>query len=266
MTFSFLNSDVDRLSLDQRVSKLEKRGGSGGGGNFSGNLPDFDQFPDNAMKLTNEGLVLKFSVDNVGTTFNCPYLPGVEFKSCAFLPYYSGILCSPFFLFARVRFKNNVNDFTSQGTQGYSAQIPFDYSDYKDNLMYTNSSLGSLFGFGLDGGGLSANNLNIVSFAPMLLQGSLISMTSPNLSCSMSIYKPNLSRQAMSPCYSFGAAVMYDFQNVVIMGPMARVHGGNYGLRMSVGGYNCGQNISVKDLNTLPAHIRNIYPASWTTP
>lgn len=154
MSFSFTNPDVDPLSLSERVRKLESRLGPGGsgGGSFVGSIPDFDQYPDNAIKVTNEGMILKLSIDDIGRSFSCPYYPGVELKTCIFVPYQYGMLSSPYFIFARIRFKNNVNDFKAQ-SQSFSAQIPFDVSDYKDHLI-ADPMVQSLFYVGFNGGGV----------------------------------------------------------------------------------------------------------------
>lgn len=69
--------DIDRLSMERRLRRLEAGIGSGGSG---GSAPiDFDQYPDNAFSLTPRGLILKVSVDDLGT-IGVAALAGVGFK------------------------------------------------------------------------------------------------------------------------------------------------------------------------------------------
>lgn len=260
MAFSFSNSDVDRLSLDQRVSKLEKRGGSGGGGNFSGNLPDFDQFPDNAVKLTNEGLVFKFSIDDVGTTFNSPY-SGLEIKVCALTPFYSGILSAPFYLLCRVRYKKNVNDFAEIKT--YQGKVSIDMSDYAQ-LQYQPRVATPSNAFALMLGALSSTNAIHSEFLTVTFNINLGVLGNAN-NVSFSVNKRSPINLIAGPSYHFGASLMYQSS----YSPRFGGAGMPYALVpaiLPVGGINLGVCYSALNLNQVPAYIKQIYPASWTTP
>lgn len=78
MSFSTTNPDVDPLSHNKRLDRLERALGIGGGGGGSASI-DFDQYPDNAFSLTPRGLILKVSVDDLGTV-GVAALAGVGFK------------------------------------------------------------------------------------------------------------------------------------------------------------------------------------------
>lgn len=78
MSFSTTNPDVDPLSHNKRLDRLERALGIGGGGGGSAPV-DFDQYPDNAFSLTPRGLMLKVSIDDLGAV-NVAAMAGVGFK------------------------------------------------------------------------------------------------------------------------------------------------------------------------------------------
>lgn len=123
---SYTNPDVDRVSLDRRVSALEDKfgisgpgggsGGGAGGGSGGGSSPiilgaiDFDQYPDNSWTEDREGLIFKMSIDDfpaIGATI----LPGFSLKICGILPkiyqypWFGGL---PSTLFARCQYNQDL--------------------------------------------------------------------------------------------------------------------------------------------------------------
>lgn len=95
MSFSTTNPDVDRVSLDRRISALEDRfgpsGPSGGGGSIPGGTSvitgavDFDRYPDNAWTEINEGLIFKLTINS--STPNATGFPANdEINLCGIFP------------------------------------------------------------------------------------------------------------------------------------------------------------------------------------
>lgn len=89
MTFSLKNPDVDPLSQNQRLNTLEtfSPGGGGAGGGSPYQVPDFDLYPDNTIKVYPDvGLVGKISIPDSAQMF-----PGLEFKVCWYTPLINGV-------------------------------------------------------------------------------------------------------------------------------------------------------------------------------
>lgn len=101
-----VNPNVDRLSIDERLRKLESRfpGGGSGGGSFGGTLPDFDQYPDNAFKLTPDGIIGKVSFADFGQETGLNSFPGVDVKLCFYMPLKYGIPIGSFLLLTRMKY------------------------------------------------------------------------------------------------------------------------------------------------------------------
>lgn len=99
-----MNPDIDRISLDERISNLEQMQSNNGG-----NIPsiDFDQFPDNCSRLLPNGYVFKFSIDNLGRLDSS--MDGVGVKICLFSPRVVGFLFQHIFILARVAVTKVVN-------------------------------------------------------------------------------------------------------------------------------------------------------------
>lgn len=95
MSFSTTNPDVDRVSLDRRISALEDRFGPSGPGGGGGSIPggtsvitgavDFDRYPDNAWTEINEGLIFKLTINS--STPNATGFPANdEINLCGIFP------------------------------------------------------------------------------------------------------------------------------------------------------------------------------------
>lgn len=154
---SYTNPDVDRVSLDRRVSALEDKfgisgpgGGSGGGagpgvsgggvnGSFVGDsivtgVVDFDLYPDNTWTVAEKGLIFKFTIDNSTPGSNLPV--GVEIKACGmFHTFYQYMLFGPLrpFAIARVKIDTPVTRVLS-GRINLSNQNLMEYFNNKLNV------------------------------------------------------------------------------------------------------------------------------------
>lgn len=260
-----VNPNVDRLSIDERLRKLESRfpGGGGGGGNFSGTLPDFDQFPDNAIKLTNEGMVLKFSDSDLGRTFGLPPVNGVSLKFCYFMPYRNGTLSYPVYACARFYYKNGISSTTAPANS--NRVIPFDWSDWVNQVANANVYKGELFSARFGCGGLSSPTL---SFAGVFdVQLSIAPQDYNNLNNSYTvcaITKSFSSNTRLVSGYSFASAWIFEQNSAAGFGNGGKIITSSQ--IFLVGGVNSGSNVSVSSLAQFPAKLNNVYPQSWLVP
>lgn len=92
-----MNLDVNRLTLDEKISNLEKIKQIR---SISTSFIDFDQYPDNYVDFTSDYFIYKVSVDNVGDYY--PPWDGFGFKVCLFSPRING------FLFRNVEVLNRI--------------------------------------------------------------------------------------------------------------------------------------------------------------
>lgn len=99
-----MNIDVDRISLDQRISSLEQKKLSTRG---LFDPVDFDQYPDNCARMLPSGFLLKLSIDNMGDFL--PRLDGLSIKGCWFSPRIFGFLFRAFLCLQRVVVSKPIN-------------------------------------------------------------------------------------------------------------------------------------------------------------
>lgn len=79
MNFPLTNPDVDCRSINQRLDRLERAFGISSS-RMSRSFPDFDQFPENELSKTPNGLVLKYSADDFGLSTGLPEFNKVGLK------------------------------------------------------------------------------------------------------------------------------------------------------------------------------------------
>lgn len=273
MSFSFTNPDVDPLSLNERVRKLESRLGPGGsgGGSFAGSIPDFDQYPDNAIKVTNEGMIVKLSVDDIGANIGLAEAGGVGFKFCGFLPYWGGVLGAPCFIAARCYYKNNLGGLPGSTSKNAGKVIPFDTADWVDHLHVLGGNGGGIVSIKFNLGGKTLNSPLPTGTFDLTLglsiqQNAAVPPILSRNEASVSFYAYSTidtRRQIIEGnTYSFAAFWISDpwFVSNVSSGRIL----GQY--THSIGGFNSGTNFFVKNLQQVPPSAHQIYPASWLVP
>lgn len=69
-----MSNDFDRISLDQRINKIEKTKG-----NIRTKFPsiDFDQYPDNSIIRNKDGLIFKYSGESISQSGSKIYVCGI---------------------------------------------------------------------------------------------------------------------------------------------------------------------------------------------
>lgn len=260
MTFSFQNSDVDRLSLNQRVSLIEQRGGSGGGGSGLGvGMPDFDQYPDNAFKITSDGIIFKLSFANISqetklTTFN-----GVDFRMCCFMPFRFGIPIGPFLILTRMQYTQSFNSLGNSAVPVVNFNKTIDEQDFLDTFVlgqnrYVNIALECRAKTSSDPrGGLPIQYLLL--YFDKSSSGQIIRSTQGT-----PIFGQNTSATVL-PCTSFGAAITYQEnppkEQLVefYFNTLSKVVCGNF--------EKIAPNATVDTPQDLPNNFKPFYPKSW---
>lgn len=261
---SFPNPNVDRLSIDERLRRLEVGGSSGGG---SGGIarPDFDALPDNAFSLVKEGLVFKFSDPNVGATYGMSTAMNIGFKLCTLIPYKAGILATPPFVMVRFHYATNIPNL-QQNLATINKEITIDWAAIKDRILYTvPPSGGSLVSLSFNPGGqLTDGTWTSRAFR----FGLNVQALNPNVTnkCTVQFHCGKLDSvpitgRGLKAGYSFAADFVIDpYQTLNLFGS-ASIWTGNY--QLPVGGRNMGQSITVASLSQLPQFIKDVYPKSW---
>lgn len=82
-----MSLDVNRLTLDEKISNLEKTKQTR---SIQSSFIDFDQYPDNYIDFSSENFICKISIDNAGDYY--PPWDGFGFKICLFSPRINGFL------------------------------------------------------------------------------------------------------------------------------------------------------------------------------
>lgn len=115
------NPDINRLSLEERLRRLETRlpaPGLGGTADFLLNPKIIDECKDNAVTDVDTGLVFKFTIDNfydLNARASSGYNPGkcfnnLELRGAVFLPRVNGTLWGPTGVMHRAYIKNSLGN------------------------------------------------------------------------------------------------------------------------------------------------------------
>lgn len=274
MSFSFTNPDVDPLSLNERVRKLESRLGPGGsgGGAFVGSIPDFDQYPDNAVKVTNDGVIIKFSFDDLGVNIGLAEVGGVGFKCCGFLPYWGGVLGLPYFICTRLYYKNGALGIPSGTHKNAGKVVPFDSADWVDQLAMPGGLAGNFFTVKLGLWGKTANQTSSsyvfdLTFYTSIQQSTAIPpvLSKNEAQASINLYTTSNTQgvRIEQNSYTFGS---YWETNPLYSAyaSAGRMVSGQYA--QNIGWFNSGTNFFVQNLQQVPPSAHQTYPASWLVP
>lgn len=265
MSFSFLNPDVDPLSLNERVRKLESRlspGGSGGGA-FVGSIPDFDQYPDNAVKVTNEGVIVKLSFDDLGVNIGPAEAGGIGLKCCGFMPFWGGMLGGFQFVAARIYYKYGLNPLPPLQHKNASKTISFDVGEWLDYFFHPTAGLIHPVYLTFSPGGLGNHPYpRVINLLTLQVYVGLIGThpaTSRNqASVTVNMYATAQKQESIKRnTYAFEAFWMSGSSTMAM---------GRFSVGVAPGGWELGSNFSVENLQQVPPSAHQTYPASWLVP
>lgn len=271
---SLINPDVDRISLDRRISALEDKFGTGGsgpgpapspgpggggvfpGGGGGGSWPvggssvitgaiDFDQYPDNTWSVDENFLIYKWSINDSTPGYAFP--AGIDVRLClAFPTLYQFVIpgAIPISGCARVKLSNLI-PFTSFKTSVFRHQISkqniIDYLNGDANL-----SLFNVFGMVFD----ITGSEDCLSYNPIYGIDNKFTMKIDLTNNSLLL---NVPTQGASQGCHYGICTSVSMSNA----PSTRVEffvGGNQG-------YGCLLNKP----NDLPKWFQQFYPKSWSS-
>lgn len=177
------NPDINRLSLEERIKRLETRlpsPGAGGNADFFLDPKIVDQCPENAITDVGTGLVLRIDIPNFydiqsfalggSTVYPGRIFNNLELKFVRFYPRIQGTILNCFTEMGRAWLKAPITNVPAprDGSYAMNANLPFDDSVGRDvffNLMPGITQVGYA-GSGCTVGLFSqANGPNVVSFA-----------------------------------------------------------------------------------------------------
>lgn len=275
---SYTNPDVDRVSLDRRVSALEDKfgisgpgggsGGGAGGGAGGGSSPiilgaiDFDQYPDNSWSEDREGLIFKMSIDDfpaIGATI----LPGFSLKICGIIPkiYQYPLYDSlPSVLFARCKADQNLSLPTTGSHQFvFTKQINWTpWLDFINEKMPASKT--------------EKLSFNILYFSYPPSQGSF---SYNSFGIEIKLFSDNSARLILLQNLVNASTIQLNWQALQGVGFGATCYGFYYNSAPFYSKHNqrpyvlCGIDAGwgsfVKDSNKLSSTLKQIYPKSWVS-
>lgn len=127
------NLDIDRISLEDRIKRLEGRFPSGGGGgNFPFAIPsgqDFENAKVNAATDIGTGIIFKVEIPNTSTFpgIHSNFPTNFEFRMCTFYPRVNGFIFQPSMMILKTS-KLQARPETGGATLG--AFVDFDWTDF----------------------------------------------------------------------------------------------------------------------------------------
>lgn len=249
--------DIDRLSMEQRIRRLEAGGGSGGGGAGVG-MPDFDQYPDNAFSESPYGIICKISIDDFANQ-NVPELSGLGLKACVLMSYViSWGLVQPKVL-ARAHLKKQYGRVITTTRHNIQSNITLANQNIVADLQTHNHPAGynpsspsfqvSVYAFRQqNGGGEASGSVGLCSVRiDAMAKGKVV------LGVISSTFKPE--QTTSYPCYMFGCGFATPSQSY---SQYVNVTAGS-----SLGKIQNNSWISTAQLSDLPVSALNLYPKSW---
>lgn len=246
--------DIDRLSMERRLRRLEAGIGSGGSGGFGLSFPDFDQFPDNEVSKTPNGLVLKYSIDNLGS-IGVTELNNVGFKFIAYAQFIQNSGGVFFFAMARMHISRQMGYIRADRTG-----ITFDPNIanrklWDDVMAYNGDRIQYLqigqFTFQINGFGSPNGQGNAAPVGS--LHFVMYSKSKWTLNVGRVVGQPAL--PTIYPCYTFGCS------NITLVS--AAAHSAIIGLGSSSGDWAIRPGIMLAQLQDMPVQFQDCYPRSW---
>lgn len=248
--------DIDRLSMERRLRRLEAGIGSGGSGGFGLSFPDFDQFPDNEVSKTPNGLVLKYSIDDLGST-GATSLNGVGLKALVYAQFIPNCGAVISYGAARIHISRPIG-YISKTQHSITFESNVANRKLWDDWMYHNGDRFSgsavtqfqcqnIYGFGTpngqgDQGLLGSFLLFMNNKQKWAINAVAVTSVIPNI-------------KTLYPCYSFGASnVIFSsaFPSSMILWPGSITS--PWGPR---------PNLTIAQPQDMPVQFQNIYPRSW---
>lgn len=258
MTFSFPNPDVDRVSLSERVRRLEGRFGPGGGGGLGVGMPDFDQYPENSVSETPEGTIIKISIDDFGN-HNVRELSGMGFKFIAFMKWIASWAVYIPIVLCRGHITKQLSSI-SNNRSNIQTNISINNADiFVDRVCKgfpANVDLQLMPSVGVDVVGFKVPGGVGTVFQTTSLLGKITIKYWYKKNIVIDLMKPTVN-STIYPCYTFGCFTASVMSNPFFPQINQVVVGSNWGL------IPFGDRYCAVQLTDLPPYALNVYPRSW---